>query len=88
MYECHCEHCKLDTIITQLSKQETMLMGLQEDFAGLRANLTEATTEITAKLDELVAQVEAGKVDPALVDEVKALSQGLADIVPDVEPPA
>ena len=61
-------------------------MALQDDLSQVRDNLTEATTELNAKLDELMAQVAAGNVDPALVDEVKGLAQGLSDIVPDAEP--
>lgn len=62
-------------------------MATNDDLQEVKANLAEASTEIVAKIDELVAQA-GDAVDPQLVSEVKELSQGLADIVPDapVEP--
>lgn len=57
-------------------------MAVNDDLAQVKAELTEATTEINAKIDALVAQV-GDTADPALVSEIKGLAQGLADIVPD-----
>lgn len=60
-------------------------MGINEDLAGIRGDLNEATGEIVAKIDELAAQA-GDKADPALVEEVKSLAQNLAGIVPDATP--
>lgn len=64
-------------------------MTQNDELTAIKELLVEASTEVPAKIDELLAAVEAGQpVDPALVAEIKALSQGLADIVPNapVEP--
>jgi len=58
-------------------------MATNDELATIKAQLTEASTEIPAKLDELLAQV-GDQADPALVAEIKTLSAGLADIVPNV----
>lgn len=62
-------------------------MVTNDDLAEIKGNLAEASTEIVAKIDELIAQA-GDAVDPQLVSDVKGLARGLADIVPDapVEP--
>ncbi len=61
-------------------------MATNDELAAINDKLTEAATEIPAKLDELLAQV-GDVADPALVAEIKAKAQALADIVPNPEPP-
>lgn len=60
-------------------------MSVNEQLADVKARLTEATTEINAKIDALVAQV-GDTADPILVSEIQGLAQSLADIVPNPEP--
>lgn len=63
-------------------------MATNDELSAINDALTEAATEIPAKLDELLAQV-GDAADPALVAEIKAKAQALADLVPNevVEPP-
>lgn len=65
-----------------MSDQATLAAAL----AGIASSLTEASTEINAKLAELQAAIAAAgnttpEVDAALAS-VQTLAQGLADIVP------
>ena len=56
-------------------------MATNDELKGIRDSLQEASTEIPAKLDELLAQV-GDAADPALVAEIRSLAGGLAGIVP------
>ena len=58
-------------------------MANNQELQDVRALLQEASTEIPAKLDELLAQV-GDAADPALVAEIKGLAGNLAGIVPNV----
>lgn len=62
-------------------------MSTNEELASVRALLVEASTEIPAKIDLLLAQV-GDQADPALVADIKSLATGLANIVPNPEPEA
>lgn len=70
---------------TLLTELKGAVVSANEELATIKSSLTEATTEIVAKIDELLGQV-GDTADPALVAEVKLLAQGLADIVPNPEP--
>jgi hypothetical protein len=62
---------------------ESNLMGINEALAGIKSQLTEASTEIVTKIDELERQIsESESVDPQLLDDVKSLAGKLADVVP------
>jgi hypothetical protein len=79
-----------EDIGAELRQIKEMMMAVNDDLAQVKTLLGEAGTEISAKLDELASQV-GDAADPALVAEIKARAQGLADIVPNVpaeEPPA
>lgn len=87
------EHLHADIMeLTRLVRLDLGVdMTTNDELATIKSNLTEATTELDAKIAELTAAVEAGEtVDPQLLADVRSLSQGLADIVPDApaEPPA
>lgn len=66
------------------TKIERALMSINDTLAEVRDNLVEASEEIVAKLDELAA----GGADAVLVEQIKTLSRGLADIVPNAQTPA
>jgi hypothetical protein len=56
--------------------------------AEIKANLIEAKTEILAKLEELnTTDPDLSPEGAALVEEVRGISKGLADIVPNTVPP-
>ena len=58
-------------------------MGINEELFAVKAALAEASSEIVGKISELESQIVATEsVDPALLDEVKSLATGLANIVP------
>lgn len=59
-------------------------MSTNDELKDVDAKLTEAATEIPAKIDELIAQA-GDAVDPALVADLKAKASALADIVPNAE---
>lgn len=61
-------------------------MTMQDELGVVKEKLTEASTEIVAKLDDLAANLRAGTVDPNTMAQVRALAEGLADIVPNPEP--
>lgn len=62
---------------------ERSLMGINEELFAVKAALAEASSEIVGKISELESQIVATEtVDPALLDEVKSLATGLANIVP------
>lgn len=65
-------------------------MGVNETLLKIKANLTEATTELVAKVADLKDQLAAAGADVVLLSEVEELAQGLADIVDSqpVEEPA
>ena len=65
-------------------------MGVNETLLKVKANLTEATTELVAKVADLKDQLAAAGADVVLLSEVEELAQGLADIVDSqpVEEPA
>lgn len=66
----------------------TQNVNQNAELEAIRASLTEASTEIPARLDELLAQVQAGQpVDPELLAQVKGLAGGLAGIVPNTPAP-
>jgi uncharacterized protein YoxC len=73
--------------VAVLSRKVDLLMSKTDDLTASRDLLLEALSEITSKIDELLAAVASGEPVPQeLVDEIKTLSQSLADIVPN--PPA
>ena len=78
--------CLLEILIYKGNK---IIMNQQElaiQLAGVRDLLSEASTELVAKIAELVAAVEAsGQVTPeveAIAADLTAQAQGLAGIVP------
>lgn len=72
--------------VVAFSVIERKLMGINESLASIKASLDEAASEIVTKIADLQAQVEASEpVDPALLAEVAAVAQGLADLVSDDE---
>lgn len=79
---------KLDNIDWQLGHIHKLIheikdttMSTNQELDDVRALLVEASQEIPAKLDTLLAQV-GDAADPALVAEIKDLATGLANIVP------
>lgn len=72
----------------ELREIKELIMAVNDDLTQVKTLLDEAATEIVAKIDELTAQA-GDAVDPALVADLKARAQGLADIVPNApaEPP-
>lgn len=82
--------------IWQQFKLKESIMSLADDLAGVKDQLTKASTEITGKIADLEdALANAGEPSAevtAAVADLKAVAQGLDDIVPDVpaepvEPP-
>lgn len=68
--------------VVAFSVVERKIMGINDSLASIKASLDEAVTEIVTKISDLQAQVEASEpVDPALLAEVAAVAQGLADLV-------
>lgn len=66
-------------------------MGLKDDLKAVSTQLGKARDEIVSKVEELERQINAGEVDQATLDELKAAAQALDDVVPDQpadEPPA
>ena len=85
---CNCTTCQLQTIHKQLTKQGKMIMGLKDDLDAVLAQLGKAKTEILAKLADLEAKVAAGQDVAQEISDLKAMAQGMDDVVPDAEPPA
>lgn len=70
------------TLLPVLYGMERKLMSVNEVLAQIKDNLSEASAELIGKIDELQAQLAASEtVDPVLLDEVKALAEGLANVV-------
>lgn len=84
-------HTVLDNANHDQSQLEKLMATLAEQLDGIDASLTEAKTEITGKLDELQAALDAaGQISPevqAKLDAVSASARGLADIVPNATDP-
>jgi len=77
-------------VVSAFYSTERKIMGVNETLLKIKANLTEATAELVAKVADLKAQLAAAGADVVLLSEVEELAQGLADIVDNqpVEEPA
>lgn len=70
-------------VLTCFYRIERKLVGINEELAAINASLAEASDEIVAKIAQLEAVAAAGEVaDPALLAEVRARAEGLANVVP------
>lgn len=71
-------------VVILLHLTERFTMAINEELAGIKAALAEASSEIVGKITELETQIAVTEsVDPALLEDVRNLAAGLANIVPD-----
>lgn len=84
---------RIDEILNLLEHLMTTQAETKAILEEIAANLTEASSELTGKIDDLSAQLAAAghntpEVD-ALLSAIRAKAQALADVVPDpADPPA
>lgn len=72
-------------VVTVFYAVERKIVSINETLLSIKASLSEATTELVGKIQELQAQLASSEtVDPALLDEVKGLADGLAGVVENV----
>lgn len=72
-------------VVILLHLTERFTMAINEELASIKAALAEASSEIVSKITELETQIAVTEtVDPALLEDVRNLAAGLANIVPDV----
>lgn len=71
-------------VVILLHLTERFTMAINEELAGIKAALAEASSEIVGKITELETQIAVTEsVDPALLEDVRNLAAGLANIVTD-----
>jgi len=68
-------------------EMETRMTSIEGRLEAVLAQVTKASGEITSLVEDLRGQIAAGTVDPATVDALEAVAQGLDDVVPDAPPP-